>query len=256
MIKILAVDDEQGMCLIVKKTFAPMGFTVLSANNADEAIEKVKQEKPKLVFLDIRMTGRSGLEVLKEIKAIDKSIRVIMLTVVSDEATKQKARDLGADDFVTKPFMSDHLEEVARKEIAELMKELQVPRPNILVVDDEEEACKPLGEFIALCFNCEVDTAISGQDALDKLKANKFDLVILDIKMPGKSGIDVIKEAVEFTPDTKFLAVSAYDSDEVAGEALRVGAVDFLPKPYDFEVMERRVKDILKEIGKYSPRRF
>lgn len=256
MIKILAVDDEQGMCLIVKKTFAPMGFTVLSANNADEAIEKVKQEKPKLVFLDIRMTGRSGLEVLKEIKTIDKSIRVIMLTVVSDEATKQKARELGADDFVTKPFMSDHLEEVARKEIAELMKELQVPKPRILVVDDEEEARTYLGKLIGRFFNCEVEKATDGQEALDKLKANKFDLVVLDIKMPGLSGIDVIREAIKFTPETKFLAVSAYDSDDIAAEALRVGAVDFLHKPHTVEGIERKIKDILKKIGKYSPKRL
>jgi CheY-like chemotaxis protein len=242
--------------MIIKKTFAPMGFTVLSANNADEAIEKVKQEKPKLVFLDIRMTGRSGLDVLKEIKSIDKSIRVVMLTVVSDEATKQKAKELGADDFVTKPFMSDHLEEVARREIAELMNELKVPKPMILVVDDEEEARTYLGNIIARRFNCEVDRAADGQEALDKLKVTKFDLVVLDIKMPGKSGIDVIREAVQFTPETKFLAVSAYDSDEIAGEALRVGAVDFLHKPHTVEGIERKVKDVLKKIGKYSPKRF
>lgn len=256
MIKILAVDDEQGMCLIIKETFAPIGFTVLSANNADDAIRIVNKEKPKLIFLDIRMHGKSGLEVLKEIKAIDKSIRVVMLTVVSDEATKQKARELGADDFVTKPFMSEHLEAVARKEITELIKEHQIQKPKILVVDDEEEMRTHLGNLIARHFSCEVDRAASGQEALDKLKTNKFDLVVLDIKMPGLSGIDVIREAVEFTPDTKFLAVSAYDSTDVADEALRVGAVDFVHKPQTIEGIERKVKDILKKIGKYSPKRL
>lgn len=256
MIKILAVDDEQGMCLIIKETFAPMGFTVLSANSAEDAIKIVNREKPKLVFLDIRMHGKSGLDVLKEIKAIDKSIRVVMLTVVADEATKQKATDLGADDFVTKPFMSEHLEEVARKEIADLMKEHQIQKPKILVVDDEEEVRLHLGNLIARHFNCEVDRAANGQEALDKLKAKKFDVVVLDVKMPGLSGIDVIKKAVKFTPETKFLAVSAYDSTDVADEALRVGAVDFVHKPQTIEGIERRVKDILKKIGKYAPKRI
>jgi DNA-binding NtrC family response regulator len=254
MIKILAVDDEQGMCIIIKETFAPMGFTVLAANNAEDAIRIVKREKPKLIFLDIRMHGKSGLEVLKETKAIDKSIRVVMLTVVADEATKQKARELGADDFVTKPFMSEHLEAVARKEIAELMKELQVPKPRILVVDDEEEVRTHLGNLIARHFACELDRASNGQEALEKLRTNKFDVVVLDIKMPGLSGIDVIKEAVKFTPETKFLAVSAYDSTDIADEALRVGAVDFMHKPETIEGIERKVKDILKKIGKYSPK--
>lgn len=256
MIKILAVDDEQGMCLIIKETFSPMGFSVFAANNADDAIRIVNKEKPKLIFLDIRMQGKSGLEVLKEIKQIDRSIKVVMLTVVSDEATKQKARELGADDFVTKPFMSEHLEEVARKEIAELMKELQVPKPKILVVDDEEEVRVHLANLIARRFACEVDRAGSGQEALDKLKADKFDLVVLDIKMPGLSGIDVIKEAVQFSPQTKFLAISAYDSTDIADEALRAGAIDFVHKPQTIEGIERRVKDILKKIGKYSPKRI
>ena len=245
MIKILAVDDEQGMCLIIKETFAPIGFTVFSANNAEDALKIVNREKPKLVFLDIRMHGKSGLDLLKEIKAIDRSIRVVMLTVIADEATRQKAAELGADDFVTKPFMSEHLEEVARKEIADLMKEVEVKKPKILVVDDEEGARLHLGSLIARHFNCEVERAANGQEALDKLKADKFDLAVLDIRMPGLSGIDVIKEAVKFTPVTKFLAVSAYDSNDVVDEALRAGSIDFVHKPMTVEGIERKVKDIL-----------
>lgn len=256
MIKILAVDDEQGMCLIIKEAFAPMGFTVLTANSGDEALKIVHRDKPKLIFLDIRMTGKSGLEVLKEIKAIDKSIRVVMLTVVSDAATRQKAKELGADDFVTKPFMSEHLEEVARKEIAELVKEGQIPKPRILVVDDEDDVRTRLASLIARHFSCEVDKAANGQEALDKLKANVFDLAVMDIKMPGLSGIDVIKEAMKFTPQTKFLAVSGYDAEEVADQALKAGAVDFMHKPQTVEGIERKVKDILKKIGKYSPKRI
>lgn len=254
MIKILAVDDEKGMCLIIRETFTPMGFTVLSANSAEDALKIVTKEKPKLVFLDIRMQGKSGLEVLKEIKRIDKTIKVVMLTVVSDEATRQKAKELGADDFITKPFLSDHLEEVARAEIAELMQERQIQEPKIMIVDDEQDILERLANLISKRFVCDTDTAASGEAALDKLKKNKFDLVILDIKMPGLSGLDVIREAVKFTPDTKFLMVSAYDSDEIAGEALRAGAADFVSKFQTVEGVERKVRDILKKIGKYSPK--
>jgi len=256
MIKILAVDDEQGICNLIKDAFAPIGFTVLTANNGSDALKIITKEKPKLVFLDIRMMGMSGLDVLEEIKAIDKSIRVVMLTVMADEATKLKARELGADDFVTKPFMSEHLEEVASREIAELLRERQIQKPKILVVDDEEDVRTRLANLISRHFACEVDKAASGQEALDKLRNNKFDVAVMDIKMPGLSGIDVIREAVKFTPQTQFLAVSAYDSHEVAGEALKVGAVDFIHKPQTAEGIERKVKDILKKIGKYEPKKI
>lgn len=121
MIKLLAVDDEPGICDILKKIFSPIGFTVLTATNGPDALSIVKKEKPKIIFLDIRMLGMSGLEVLKEIKKIDNTIKVIMVTIMDDEKTKQEAKRLGADEFITKPFMSDYLEEVVRKKVIELV---------------------------------------------------------------------------------------------------------------------------------------
>lgn len=249
MIKILAVDDEPGICDILKKTFTPIGFTVLVAANGQEALLMVKKEKPKLVFLDIRMLGMSGLEVLKEIKKIDPSIKVIMLTVMDDEKTRAEAKRLGADEFVSKPFSSERLEELVMREIKELVK------PKILIVDDEEDVLESLGSIISKRFNCIIEKASSGAEALDKLRKDSFDLAVMDIKMPGLSGIDVIKEAVKFTPQTKILAISAYDSQEVAGGALSAGAVDFIHKPQSADAIELKIKHILTQIGKYEPKR-
>ena len=112
MFKLLAVDDEPGICHILKKTFSSIGFTVLTSTSGQEAIPIVMKEKPRIVFLDIKMLGFSGLEVLREIKRIDPLIKVIMITVLDDEKTKQEARALGADEFITKPF--SHIEFLAR----------------------------------------------------------------------------------------------------------------------------------------------
>ena len=244
MIKILAVDDEPGICDILKKTFAPIGFTVLTATSGQEALSIIKKEKPKIVFLDIRMLGMSGFEVLKEIKRIDGAAKVIMITALNDEKTKEEAMRLGADEFITKPFNSDYLEELVKKEVAELLK------PKIMVVDDEEDVRDRLASLVGRKFNCTVEKAASGEVALRKLKEGVFDLVILDIKMPGLSGIDVMRQAAKFAPEVKFLAISGYDSDEIAGEALKAGAVDFIPKPQTPQVIELKVRGILSKIGK------
>ncbi len=254
MIKILAVDDEPGICNFIRVAFTPLGFIVLTATNGKEALEIVRKEKPGLVFLDIKMFGMSGLEVLKEIKNMDKTTRVVMLTALTDADTKAKAIALGADDFVTKPFMTDHLEEVARKEITELFKTRQIEKPKVLIVDDEEDAREHLARLVERSFSCQVDKASSGEEALEKLKSVNFDLVVIDIKMPGLSGIDVIKQTMKFSPKMQFLAVSGYDSEEVADEALKAGAVDFLHKPQSAEGMKQKVKGILKKIGKYEPK--
>ena len=121
MLKLLVVDDEPGICDIIRKTFSPTGFTVLMAYNGKDAVAILKKEKPKLVFLDIRMLGMSGMEVLKEIKQFDSSIKVLVITALDDEKTRNEALSLGADEFITKPFMSDYLEEVVRRKVNEIV---------------------------------------------------------------------------------------------------------------------------------------
>lgn len=248
MIKILAVDDEPGICEILKKTFKDMGFTVLTANSGKESLAIVSKERPSIVFLDVKMLGMSGLEVLKEIKAIDKGIKVIMVTVNDEAGTKDEAKRLGADYFVTKPFSTDELEKLVSDELESLR------NPNILIVDDEEDILDGLSNFLSHKFSCRVETSLNGGDALLKLKEASFDLVITDIKMPGLSGIDIMKQAQKFSPQTKFLAISAYDSDEVAHEAIQAGAVDFILKPHSPEAIELKVRQVLINIGKYKPK--
>jgi len=129
-----------------------------------------------------------------------------------------------------------------------------MPKPKILIVDDEEDIRVRLAKLISRRLGCDVEEAPDGTTALEKLKKDKFDLVVLDIKMPGLSDIDVIREALKFTPETKFLAVSAYDSHEVADAALSAGAEDFLSKPLTPEALELKIKDILIKSGKLSGR--
>lgn len=101
--KILVVDDERAICEILEEFLSLFGHSVTSANNGADAIEVLRQARPDVVFLDIRMPGMSGLDVLKEIKARDSSIRVIMISAFGDEETESMARELGADGYIQKP---------------------------------------------------------------------------------------------------------------------------------------------------------
>ena len=127
-----------------------------------------------------------------------------------------------------------------------------MPEAKILVVDDEEDVRERLGNFLARRIDCLLEKAASGEEAIKKLKKDNFDLVLLDIRMPGLSGIDVMKEAVKICPQTKFLAISGYDSDEIADETLKAGAVDFITKPQTPAAILLKVKDILSKLGKYK----
>ena len=115
MIKLLFVDDEKGITDLLANFFRRHGFTTQSANTAEDAVEFVKANRPDIVFLDIKLGCVSGLDVLKTIKEIDGTIKVIMLTVVEERSTVEKARSLGAEEYVTKPFQVKYLGEVVVK---------------------------------------------------------------------------------------------------------------------------------------------
>ena len=104
--KILVVDDEKDLLELVEYNLGKEGYKVLTAENGIDALKAAKKEIPSLVVLDIMLPGMQGLEVLRELKKRpeSQSIPVILLTAKGEELDKVLGLELGADDYVTKPF--------------------------------------------------------------------------------------------------------------------------------------------------------
>jgi len=100
---ILAVDDEPKMTRFIRLNLELEGFDVSEATDGLQALDKVREELPDLVLLDVMMPEMSGFETLERIREIS-SVPVIMLTVKGEEEDKVHGLELGADDYVTKPF--------------------------------------------------------------------------------------------------------------------------------------------------------
>jgi two-component system response regulator VicR len=100
---ILIVDDEKPIADILEFNLKKEGFTVFCAYDGDEALEKVEEVKPDLVLLDIMLPKRDGMEVCREIRK-KYDFPIIMLTAKDSEIDKVLGLELGADDYVTKPF--------------------------------------------------------------------------------------------------------------------------------------------------------
>jgi CheY-like chemotaxis protein len=104
--KILVVDDEPNVIRTLTFVLKKEGYDVSSAGNGEEAITRVHESKPNLMFLDIMMPKKNGYEVCQELKNDSElnDIYVVMLSAKGQEADKEKAITLGADEFITKPF--------------------------------------------------------------------------------------------------------------------------------------------------------
>lgn len=123
MIKFLIVDDEPDVVDSVSELFTLRNYNVITATSGTQALEKVKKESPNIIILDIRMPDVSGMDVLKEVKKNYPKIRVIMLTGVEDESTRNMAMGLGASGYLTKPYSYSELLEMSRKLIQEICQE-------------------------------------------------------------------------------------------------------------------------------------
>lgn len=106
---ILVVDDEREIQRALQRSLVAQGYHVLTASSGEEAILKVFQHHPDLILLDLLLPGMSGLGVCQEIRAFAASLPIIVLSIQDAEGEKVRALDLGADDYIAKPF---HMNEV------------------------------------------------------------------------------------------------------------------------------------------------
>ncbi|WP_270167414.1 response regulator [Paenibacillus sp. SYP-B4298] len=107
--KVLIVDDQNGIRVLLVEVFSSEGYQTFQASNGKLALEIVRTESPDLVLLDMKIPGMDGLEILKHIKAINRDIKVIMMTAYGELDMIKEATDLGAVMHFTKPFDIDEM---------------------------------------------------------------------------------------------------------------------------------------------------
>ncbi len=114
----------------------------------------------------------------------------------------------------------------------------------ILIVEDEAIMRESLRDWLT-DGGYQVETAEDGEKALQTVAEHDFGIVILDLRLPGKDGIEVLREAREKRPQLKGIIITAYPSVQTAVEAVREGAIDYLPKPFDLNALEKLIRETL-----------
>lgn len=110
----------------------------------------------------------------------------------------------------------------------------------ILVVDDDDVIRETLCELLAADYSCQ--TAETAEEALAKLEAQRFDVVLTDISMPGLNGTELLQRVVENYPGTPVIIISGHSDQDHAQRLIDRGAFDFLLKPFRLEVVEESVR--------------
>ncbi len=148
---------------------------------------------------------------------------------------------MGRDGFAFMPY-----EEL--KKSAPVLKTAPVEEmtsADILVVDDEVAVNNNVRKILAKN-GFEVDQALSKEEALDKIHRHSYKLVLLDLRMPGVQGLELLKAITETRPETRVVIITGYASIETAVESARIGAIDYLPKPFTPDDLRQVTGNALK----------
>jgi DNA-binding response OmpR family regulator len=251
---ILVVDDNANNSELINRYMSKKGYNVTTVSNGRDALAINHIERFDLILLDILMPDIDGLAVLKKLKAKAGTcnIPVIMLTASNDSEYIRQANELYVDDFIIK---SESLKSIRERILTVLQNrrifgtELTEPTPEphnnarLLVVDDDVMSRELLFRRIKK-FGYNVDTAESGEDALDMLKKTKYDLVFLDVVMPDLSGIElleIMKTSNQFK-STSVIMVSANSDDQVIKHCQDLGAKDYVVKPFHYSLLKNTIE--------------
>jgi DNA-binding NtrC family response regulator len=116
----------------------------------------------------------------------------------------------------------------------------------VLVVDDEVAFANTLSQRLQMR-DMIVGTAYDGEEALSKLKQEEPDVMVLDLRMPGMQGMDVLREAKKAYPHVQVIVLTGHGTDKDAEEAKKLGGFDFLNKPADIDHLERKIRNACQE---------
>ena len=261
MIKLLLVDDEEEFLTSTSQALGRRGFDVKVAPNGVTALELVEKNSYDIILLDVKMPDIDGIEVFRQIREKLPDLPVILLTghgSIDDAFYTSKD---GIADYLTKPIDIESLSERLHK-IVEKAEKQREDNDNtispmsfgevikVMHVDDEVDFLESMKRILERR-NMEVTTAESGELALALLKECIIDVVVLDVKMPGMDGLEVLRHIKTDFPSIEVILLTGHPSVEAALEGIKLGANEYMKKPPEIDELVATIRKLHNNRQKY-----
>jgi DNA-binding NtrC family response regulator len=185
--------------------------------------------------MDIKMPGINGVQTFREVKKIDHKPAVIMMTAYSVEDLVKEALEEGAYDIIYKPFEME--------KIISIIEELLDDKTLLLVVDahfNDRETLRTILEGKGY----RVATAHDGAEAIEMVKSRHYDIIFLDVKLPGIDGIETFEQVKLIDPEAVVIMMTGCDEEDLVRGAVNEGAYTCIYKPFDMQKVIELVEKI------------
>ena len=247
--KILIVEDSE---FINKAVYSALNtkeyYTIDQAFSFEQASQKLQDETYDFIILDLNLPDAYGEELVADIKRLSEA-KIIILTAEADKQIRESLYKSGILDYIVK-------DEKLSKSIASIDKTIQSisnnTNCNILIIDDSMFMCKQLQKILKIS-NYNSDIALSAKEGLEKLNTQKVNLIILDMELPDKHGIDLLEEIKENDGfcHIPVIVISGSNDAEIVRSCLKSGASDFITKPFNIEEFSLKVNMAIDANRKY-----
>ncbi len=267
--RVLVVDDVLPNVKLLEAKLASEYYDVITATSGQEALEKVENENPDIILLDIMMPGMDGFEVCEKIKSNPEKthIPVVMVTALTDIQDKVRGLEAGADDFLSKPINDIALmarirslarlkmamdewrlrEDAANKfgvvsEKSNLMNE-PIEGARVLLIEDKEFERKKISDALSPDLNIVMDTD-SGLKAMEMIGLHEFDILMVSLNLKNEDGLRLCSHlrSNERTRALPIVMIAEENDMNRVAHGLEIGAHDYILRPLEKNELLARVR--------------
>jgi len=238
--RVLVVDDDISFAESLTDILNEKGYIAVAVNSGEEALEKIKERPFDVVLMDVKMPVMDGMQTFKEIKKLEVSTTVIMMTAYSMDDLVHDALKEGAYGVLRKPL---DIEQVIRRiEISKAGGSLT------MIVDDDPNIRTSLKDILEEK-GYVVTVAKDGKEAIAIAKERPEDIAIIDMQLPFLNGLETFSELKKINPEIRAIIITAYKEEmkDLVEQALAGGAYACIYKPFDPQKIVEMVEEIVKK---------
>lgn len=272
--KVLIVDDEPRNVKLLQAMLKSRSYRTSCAYGGEEALQKVTEEAPDLILLDVMMPRITGFEVTRRLKnnPLTQAIPIILVTALDGIDNKIEGLEAGADEFINKPVNQAEL--LARVKSLTRLKQYQdnlkanttsanslafakekggffhseIDLPTILLVEDDEKDAKLIENSLS-GEPYHIKLARTGEETISRAQQERIDVILLDILLPGIDGFQVCQRLknTEQTRNTQIIAITSLSDIQSKVKGIELGADEFLVKPINRQELKARIRSLVRK---------
>jgi DNA-binding NtrC family response regulator len=259
--EILVMEDETSLAKGLRMILEKEGYHVDTASTGQSAMDALRQKGFDLLVADLRLPDMDGMDIIREVKEKRPQTKTIVITGYPSISSAVDAMKLGVSDYLPKPFWDEDFKQAVEKALkggkevhlkqepdvpsprgqmrperraVEVAKQERAGRPRVLLMEDEPSLAQGL-KMVLSKQGYEVELADTGLRALGSLGTKNFDLLVADLMLPDVDGMEVLRTVKETKPETQIIVITGYATVPTAVDSMKLGALDYLPKPFTMD---------------------